>query len=206
MIRTRSGPGRWLKENALAATVVLTVVGYALVIGTFVFDLPIYPDLTNAQVNLLTHLIAAINTTAVLLLVLGWRFIRRGQVQRHRRAMTSGFALIVLFLVIYLLRVGGGGTKVIAEVNELVRLVYQLMLGIHIILSIVAIPVVLYVLILGITHSPAELPSTRHAKVGRLAVAAWILSLVLGVVTYVMLNHVYSYEFVALAAASSAGL
>ena len=49
-----------LRENTLAATIALTIVGYALVIGTFVLDLP-YPELTQTQVNVLTHLIAVIN-------------------------------------------------------------------------------------------------------------------------------------------------
>jgi putative membrane protein len=48
--------------------------------------------------------------------------------------------------------------------------------------------------VLGLTHTPAELRDTSHARVGRIAVAAWSLSLFLGVVTYVLLNHVYSWE------------
>jgi len=59
------------------------------------------------------------------------------------------------------------------------------------------VPVVLYALLLGLTHTPAELrESTAHKRVGRVAASAWILSLTLGVVTYVLLNHVYGYEFV----------
>jgi putative membrane protein len=34
-----------------------------------------------------------------------------------------------------------------------------------------------------------------HRKVGRIAAAAWITSLSLGVVAYLLLNHVYSWEF-----------
>ncbi|MFB6176803.1 MAG: DUF420 domain-containing protein, partial [Halobaculum sp.] len=33
-------------------------------------------------------------------------------------------------------------------------------------------------------------------KVGRIAAGSWLLSLTLGVVTYVLLNWVYAYEFV----------
>jgi putative membrane protein len=38
------------------------------------------------------------------------------------------------------------------------------------------------------------LRETVHARVGRVAVAAWSLSLFLGIVTYVLLNHVYGWE------------
>ncbi|MFA9501573.1 DUF420 domain-containing protein [Natrinema sp. H-ect1] len=188
---------RRLRERPKGATIVLTIVGYALVLGTFLLDVPIYPDLTNAQVNLLSHVIAGINTTATVVLTLGWYWIRNGEVEKHRLAMVSGFVLILGFLVVYLLKVGGGGTKEFVG-PDLVYYPYLVMLAIHIILSIVSVPVVLYALILGLTHTPAELRRTAHARIGRIAAAAWILSLFLGVVTYALLNHVFSYEFAAM--------
>jgi hypothetical protein len=49
---------------------------------------------------------------------------------------------------------------------------------------------------LGLTHTPEELrKETPHRTVGQLAAGSWILSLSLGVVTYVLLNWVYGYEF-----------
>ncbi|NKE35695.1 DUF420 domain-containing protein [Natronococcus sp. JC468] len=183
-----------LRERPMGVTILLTIVGYGLVIGTFVADVPIYPDLTNAQVNLFTHAIAVINSVTTILLVAGWYWIRAGEVDKHRAAMTGAFATIVLFLVVYLIRVGGGGTKEFVAASPVYEL-YLAMLAIHIVLSIVAVPVVLYALILGLTHTPAELRETAHARVGRIAAGSWILSLVLGVVTYLMLNHIYDYEF-----------
>jgi hypothetical protein len=64
---------------------------------------------------------------------------------------------------------------------------------VHILLSVVAVPAVIFPVVLGLTHSPAELAETAHARVGRITVAAWSLSLFLGVVTYFMLNHIYSW-------------
>ncbi|ELY47094.1 DUF420 domain-containing protein [Natronorubrum bangense] len=185
---------RRLREQPLAATIALTIVGYALVIGTFLLDLPIYPDLTQGQVNLLTHAIAVINAATTVFLAAGWYWIRAGEVEKHRLSMITAFVLILLFLVVYLTRVGGGGDKLFVGPDP-VYYAYLIMLAIHIILSIVAVPVVLYALILGLTHTPSELRNTAHAKVGRIAAGSWILSLVLGVVTYLMLNHIYSYEF-----------
>ncbi|MFA9415205.1 DUF420 domain-containing protein [Natrinema sp. HArc-T2] len=188
---------RRLREQPMGVTVLLTIVGYALVLGTFLLDVPIYPDLTNAQVNLLSHVIAVINTTATVVLTLGWYWIRKGEVEKHRLAMVSGFVLILGFLVVYLLKVGGGGTKEFVGPQG-IYYAYLVMLAIHIILSIVSVPVVLYALVLGLSHTPAELRQTPHAKIGRIAAGAWILSLVLGVVTYAMLNHIFDYEFAAL--------
>jgi len=187
---------RRAKERPGALTAVLTVVGYALVLGTLVVGLPIYPEISEGTVNLLSHAIAAINTTATILLVLGWRWIRKGEVDKHRAAMGSAFFLILVFLVLYLLKTGGGGTKEIDLAMGPVKVAYLGMLAVHVLLSILAVPVVLYALILGLTHTPAELRNeTPHRRIGRIAASTWIVSLVLGVVTYVMLNHVYGYEF-----------
>jgi len=191
-----------IKDHPRAATAVLSVVGYALVIGTFLGLVPgsIYPELTLEQVNRLSDAIAAINTTATVLLVLGWRWIRRGEVRKHRAAMLAAFSLILLFLVLYLTKIGGGGTKEFVG-PTIPYYAYLAMLAVHIVLSVVSVPVVLYAVVLGLSHTPAELRETLHARVGRIAAAAWILSLSLGVVTYLLLNHVYSWEFTAAAAA-----
>lgn len=187
---------RPIKEHPAAATAVLSVVGYTVVIGTFLGLVPasVFPELSLDQVNLLSDAIAVINTTATVSLLLGWRWIRRGEVKKHAAAMSAAFGLILLFLVLYLTKIGGGGTKEIALGPGLAYYAYLAMLAIHITLSIVSVPVVLYAIVLGTTHTPSELRETAHARVGRIAAGAWILSLTLGVVTYVMLNHIYSAE------------
>jgi putative membrane protein len=187
-----------IRNHPRATVLVLTVVGYGLVVGTFLGWVPavVFPDLTLAQVNLLADAIAAINTVTTLVLVAGWYWIRQGEVRRHAAAMSSAFALILVFLVLYLLKIGGGGTKEFVGPTG-VYYAYLAMLAVHVLLSIVAVPVVLYALVLGLTHSPTELrESTPHRTVGRIAAGSWALSLSLGVVTYLLLNHVYGWEFV----------
>jgi len=194
MATVRSGGP--IKDHPLAVTAVLSVVGYALVIGTFAGVVPgsVFPDLSLAEVNLLSDAIAVVNTAATILLVLGWRFIRRGEVKKHRAAMLSAFSLILVFLVLYLTKLNGGGTKEFVG-PTLPYYAYLAMLAVHILLSMVSVPVVLYAVVLGVSHTPAELRETAHARVGRIAAAAWITSLALGVVTYLLLNHVYAWEF-----------
>lgn len=188
---TRSGSTRPATIAALA-----TIVGYVLVIGTFLDVFPFYPTISLETSTFLSHLIAMTNALTIASLLVGWYWIRRNAVRKHRLAMVSAFGLIVLFLVLYLLRIGGGGTKTFVG-PSLVRDAYLLMLGIHILLSILAVPLVLYVLTLGITNTPAALRNTAHARVGRVAVSVWILSLALGLVTYLMLEHLYTWEYVA---------
>jgi putative membrane protein len=180
------------RTNPRAVTAVLSVLGYALVLGAFGGVLPL-PSLSKGVVILLGDAIAAVNTVALGALVAGYYFIRQGDVRRHRAAMLTAFALIMLFLVLYLLKVGGGFEKTI-EASGTVYYAYLAMLAVHILLSAAAVPVVLHAVVLGLTHSPAELADTVHPRVGRIAVATWSLSLFLGIVTYVMLNHIYGWH------------
>ena len=193
--------GSVVKEHPRVVTAALSVVGYALVLGAFAGVIPLFPTLSEETVVLFSDLIAVVNTLALTTLLVGWRFIRRGEVERHRTAMLTAFALICLFLVLYLWKVGGGFEKsfviregqFLAGYAGLIEPFYLGMLAVHILLSVLAVPVVLYAVILGLTHTPAELRNTAHARVGRIAVTSWSLSLFLGVVTYVLLNHVYSW-------------
>ncbi len=181
------------RESPAKVTAVLSVIGYVLVLGTFAGILPIYPSIGRETVNLLSDAIGVVNTVATVSLALGWYWIRNGEVEKHRAAMITSFCLIIVFLALYLTKVGGGGGEKHILVEGFVYYAYLIMLAIHIVLSVVSVPVVLYALVLGLTHTPAELRDTAHAKVGRIAASAWILSLSLGVVTYVMLNHIYGW-------------
>ena len=191
---TARGP-QLAREHPRAVSAALTVVGYVVVIGTLYVGLPIYPTISEGTVDLLSHAIAVVNSITIVTLAAGWYWIRNDEVDRHRLAMIAAFTLILVFLVLYLLKTGGGGRKDVLAGAPL-RTAYLAMLGIHIFLSIVAVPFVLYALTLGATHTPAELRETSHATVGRLAAASWLVSLVLGIVTYVMLTYFYGPEHV----------
>jgi putative membrane protein len=189
------------RANPRVVTAVLSVVGYVLVALAFT-DLAPFPSVGDDTVILLGDAIAVVNTLALATILVGVRYIRRGAVRKHRAAMLTAFGLILLFLVLYLTKVGGGFERslVINDYHFLgayagvVKPAYLAMLAIHILLSVLAVPVVLHAVVLGLTHSPAELRDTIHPRVGRIAVAAWSLSLALGVVTYFFLNHLYGWE------------
>jgi len=192
------------KGRAGAITLLLTVVGYGAVGGVFLVPefQALFPTLTKETVDLLAHAIAAVNTVTIVALSLGWYWIRNDDVKKHAAAMTTSFVLILLFLGMYLPKVAGGGTKYFVGPDP-AYYAYLLMLAVHILLSIVSVPVVLYALVLGLTHTERELRNqTPHRRVGRIAASAWLLSLVLGVVTYLLLNHVYGSTFEAAEAAA----
>lgn len=198
MATANSGARAIIRTHPRAVTALVTAVGYGLVFGTLAGALPVYPRISPAAVDLLSHAIAAVNTVTVLLLALGWYWIRQGEVRRHRAAMTTAFVLILLFLVLYLLKTGGGGRKDVIGQGA-VQSAYLVVLSVHVLLSVLAVPVVVYALSLGLTHTPGELRQhTPHRTVGRLAAGAWSVSLILGITAYVLLNYVLEFEFVRL--------
>lgn len=175
-------------------TVVITAIAYAAVAGTFSGHLDIYPSLSRSTIDLLSHAIAVVNTGAVIAIAIGWYWIRDGQVRRHIAAMVTAILLILAFLVMYLTRIGGGGQKEIVGAEGIVLTTYLGMLAIHILLSILAVPLVVYVVALAVTRPIDGVYDTNHAKLGRLAAATWLISLILGIVTYIVLNHVYEAQ------------
>ncbi|MFB6132719.1 MAG: DUF420 domain-containing protein [Halanaeroarchaeum sp.] len=182
-------------------TAVVTLFGYAVVVASFTGLLSL-PPLQTETVTLFSHVIAVVNTFALGFLVAGVRFVRRGDVDRHRAAMLSAFVLILVFLALYVWKQAGGFTKELVVTQShlfgsyagLVSGAYLVMLAIHIVLSVVAVPFVVHALVLGLTQSRENLSETVHPTVGRVAVVAWTTSLALGILTYLMLNHVYAWE------------
>lgn len=184
-----------VREHPRVLTGILTVVGYVVVVGTLFGDVGLYPEVSRETVDALSAAIAVVNTVTIACLVTGWYWIRNGEVRKHRLAMSAAFTLILVFLVLYLLKTGGGGRKEIVEGAPL-RSLYLGMLAVHILLSVLSVPLVLYAITLGSTHTPAELRETPHARVGRFAVSAWLVSLVLGVTAYVMLAFFYGPQHI----------
>jgi len=195
---TADGP---VKSHPLLTTAIISVIGYVLVFGTFAGVVNLFPPIGNDTVLLLSDIIAVVNTLALTALLVGFYFIRRGRIRLHRAAMLTAFSLIMVFLVCYLWKVGGGFEKsmviengqFLAAYAGIIKPAYLVMLAIHILLSAIAVPVVVYPVVIGLSHSVAEIKTTAHARVGRIAVVSWSLSLFLGVVTYFLLNHVYSW-------------
>ncbi|MFB6124444.1 MAG: DUF420 domain-containing protein [Halanaeroarchaeum sp.] len=201
--RTRN----WVGERPRTVTGVVSVLGYLVVGASFAGVIP-FPRLSVATVNLFSDLIAVINTVALGTLLFGVAMIERGRVEAHRRAMVTAFVLIIGFLVLYVWKQAGGFTKGIlihegqflAQYAATIKTLYLVLLGVHILLSVLAVPFVLHAIVLGLTQPIDRLGETLHPKVGTVAVATWATSLFLGIVTYWMLNHVYSWEHVEAAA------
>lgn len=187
----KRGTPRWdpaaLRRTLVLTAAVYTVLGVALALRPQA-DLP--PAVTAALAAFPT-LIAVVNLLALSCLIAGWRAVLARRIRRHRRFMIASAALISLFLVLYVTRVALGGTKAFPGPPEVRTFVYLPVLSVHIVLSVVSVPLVIYNLLTGLAHAAGAVAATRHPTVGRYAVALWSTSLILGIVVYLLLNVLY---------------
>lgn len=133
--------------------------------------------------TLLPPLNAALNAGSALFLLAGWRAIRRGDRERHRRRMLSAFACSALFLVSYLTRVALTGTHRFPGGGAL-RAAYLAILASHTLLAVVCLPLAITTLVLGL-RARFDL----HPKVARFTLPVWLYVSVTGVLVYVLLYH-----------------
>ncbi|MBI5070205.1 MAG: DUF420 domain-containing protein [Deltaproteobacteria bacterium] len=134
--------------------------------------------------SLLPPLNAALNGLSALLLLAGWRAIRAGDRERHRRRMLAAFGVSCAFLVSYLTRVALTGTHRFPGTGWL-RAGYLALLFSHTLLAAACLPLVLGSLSYALR---GQFPS--HRRVARWTLPAWLYVSVTGVLVYVVLYWV----------------
>lgn len=182
------------RERVRLLAGVLSVVSLAVVFAAAggripSSSVPAAPEWVIDTIPLVNALISAV---AIGTIAVGWRAIRRGDIERHRVAMLASFGLFVGFLVLYLYRLTvTGGPQPFPGPDAVYQFVYLPLLAIHIFLAIVCIPLLYYVLLLAGSRPVTEIPQTSHARIGRVAATLWLISFSLGIVVFVLLHGVY---------------
>lgn len=185
---------RYARHHVPALTGVLTVISLGLVFGAALGYIPasLVPEAPGWFVDAIPHANVAISASAILTIGLGWYWIRAGRTDRHRAAMYASLVLFVAFLVLYLYRLTVlGGPEPFPGPDAVYRFVYLPVLGIHILLAVICIPLLYYVLLLALTRPVPELRRTAHARIGRVAASLWLISFALGIVVYLLLHGAY---------------
>ena len=124
---------------------------------------------------------ATLNATSAVLLVSGYRAIRRRQIAVHKRCMLSACAVTLVFLlsyVLYHLRVG----SVRFGHAGWIRPVYFAILISHTLLAIAIVPLVIRTVWFALQD---RLP--QHRRLARVTLPLWLYVCVTGVIVYVML-------------------
>jgi uncharacterized membrane protein YozB (DUF420 family) len=124
---------------------------------------------------------ASLNALAGVLLVLGFYFIRKREIEKHRACMVAAFSCSVLFLISYLtyhyqvgsVRYQGTGT---------IRTVYLSILATHTVLA-AAVPFLALITLVRALRQRFD----KHRAIARWTLPIWLYVSVTGVVIYLML-------------------
>jgi uncharacterized membrane protein YozB (DUF420 family) len=132
---------------------------------------------TLASVN------AILNTIAFILLVLGYRAIRKGDQQLHKKFMVSALAVSAAFLTCYLIHhYQVGSVKFQGE--GFIRTLYFLILVPHVILAALMTPAIVVMVVFAFLGK-----FEKHKKIARIVWPVWAYVSVTGVLVYLMLYH-----------------
>jgi putative membrane protein len=126
---------------------------------------------------------ATLNGTAAVLLVAGRVAIGRRRARTHRAFMLSAFVVSAVFLVSYVTRVALTGTHVDPH-RGWVHWTYLAILGTHMTLAMVVVPLVLAAL-----YQAYRGRFAKHRGIARWTFPIWLYVSVTGVVVYTMLYH-----------------
>jgi len=137
---------------------------------------------SSSQYAFLPALNALLNGLSATALLIGYTFIRARHIKAHRAAMITAFAFSTLFLVSYILHHALHG-DVRYPAHAALRSLYLPLLASHIVLAVVALPLVLVTFFFSLTGRIRE-----HRKVARFTFPLWLYVSVTGVITYVMLR------------------
>lgn len=125
---------------------------------------------------------AALNTTALVLLLFGFFFIRRKNIVAHRRCMLSAFGVSALFLVCYLIHHAQVGSVKYAGSHK--TLYYGILIP-HIPLAAAVVPMAIVTIRRGLRGD-----IEKHRPLARLLLPVWLFVSVSGVAIYFMLYQI----------------
>jgi len=138
-------------------------------------------DAARVQLTFLPALCALLNGLSASALLVGYTFVRARRIPAHRAAMFTAFVFSSLFLAAYIVNYALHGESHYPGHGP-IRTVYLAILITHVLLSMVALPLVLTTFFFSLT---GRIPT--HRKIARWTFPIWLYVSVTGVVVYAML-------------------
>jgi putative membrane protein len=139
-------------------------------------------DRGGARWAFLPALNALLNGLSATALLIGFVLIRARRIAAHRASMLAAFGFSTLFLVSYILHHALHG-DVRYPAHAALRMVYLPLLASHILLAIVALPLILVTFFFALS---GRIP--MHRAVARWTFPLWLYVSITGVITYAMLR------------------
>jgi putative membrane protein len=174
------------QEKTVYRGIVAIAIAVPVVVAILLF-MPSKLDIASDWVYFLPHLNAVINSAASLALVLGLVFIKQGNIEFHRAAITTAIGLGAIFLVSYVIYHASAESTPFGG-QGWIRPLYYFILITHIVLAAVALFPILLAFYYGHTDQRA-----KHRKIVKLAYPIWLYVSVSGVVVYLMISPYYNF-------------
>jgi uncharacterized membrane protein YozB (DUF420 family) len=134
----------------------------------------------------LPHITAFLNAVSLAFLVTGFVHIRMGRKDSHRKAMLGAVGASALFLAFYVVYHFAAPIFVFRGTG-MVRPVYYTLLISHVVLAVVALPLVAVTLMRALKGR-----FDLHPKIARWTLPLWLYVSITGIVVYLMLYHLYT--------------
>jgi len=175
---------RTLPEQSLARAIA-AIVAVSAAASFFLFWLIyLHPaaDQGGERMAFLPALNAISNGLCAVALVIGYACVRARRIAAHRAAMMTAFGFSVLFLVGYIAHHALHG-DVRYPAHAPLRTFYLSLLASHILLAVVALPLVLVTFFFSLSGR-----ISLHRKIARWTLPLWLYVSLTGVITYAMLR------------------
>jgi putative membrane protein len=175
-----TAPPQARTRSAIAAILAISA-GATLFLFWLIYKHPA-ADVSSVRLPFLPALNALLNGLSATALLIGYIFIRARRIAAHRASMITAFTFSTLFLASYIIHHYLHG-DVRYPVHAAYRMLYLPLLASHIVLAVVALPLVLVTFFYSLS---GRFP--QHRKVARWTFPLWFYVSVTGVITYVMLR------------------
>ena len=142
---------------------------------------------------------AIINTITAIMLLMGLMAIKSQIVILHKRFMTAALSLSGLFLLLYVLYHSNSDPTLYGDLDKngaldamekenagVGLMIYRIILGSHILLSIVILPLALITFVRGLAEK-----FDKHRKIARITLPIWLYVTISGVIVYAMISEYY---------------
>lgn len=169
----------WTPKKIKQLNIVASIFS-ALILLVVVFMRKIHIE-TNIDFSILPVFHSSLNALAGIVLILAYIQIKKGQIEKHKRLMSTALIMSGVFLVSYVVyhittpevRYCGVGLN---------RYIYFFILITHVILSGISFPFILFTYIRGLTDQ-----RTRHKKLAKIVYPIWLYICFSGPICFLML-------------------
>ncbi|MBK8625849.1 MAG: DUF420 domain-containing protein [Saprospiraceae bacterium] len=172
-------------NNILAAQLTKVSIGVSVVVLLLVGLMRRVKIDLGIDFSFIPPISALLNTLVAVCLLLALYFVKRKDIQNHKRSIYSALAFSALFLICYVLyHFTTVETSYCHDGN--IKYIYYFLLITHIVLAGISLPFILLTFTKGFTYQVE-----KHKKMARWVFPIWLYVAITGPICYLMLKSCY---------------